>query len=143
MINKYVIVKGHPVLFSNELIHAEVVRNIDGLDGAGFFIIIKDKQVSRLNVVCSGESTSLSVKSRPEIDQVIIADFLNIAKNKMGTPEMEPSGFKCNKCDRSLVSKEFQFIFFNRVLKFSPLKIHWCIACKVRKWGWSNLKIAK
>ncbi|WP_316748772.1 hypothetical protein [Pedobacter gandavensis] len=138
MINKYVIVKGHPVLFSNELIHAEVVRNIEGLDGAGFFIIRKDHQVSKLNVVCLGESTSLCIKSRPEIDQVIIADFLNLEQHKTGISEMEPCGFKCTKCERSLVSKEFHFVFFNYVLKFLALNIYWCIACKANKWDWNK-----
>ena len=75
---KYIIIKGYPVLFSSEMNHAFLADKAEDIEGAGFFTITKSKEKQKLEVVCLGESVSLSVRSRPEIDQKIIADFLKL-----------------------------------------------------------------
>jgi hypothetical protein len=79
-INKYIIINGSPVLFSQNIIHADMVSEQDNVDSAGFFLIRKDKGSQQLKVVCMGESTSLSVASRPEMDQQLILNYLGLNK---------------------------------------------------------------
>lgn len=75
-LRKYIIVKGSPILFPSDLIHAEVAGKDNEVESAGFFVIVKDKKGKR--VVCIGESSSLSIASKPERDQQLIARYLGI-----------------------------------------------------------------
>lgn len=75
-LRKYIVVKGSPILFPSDLIHAEVAGIHQEVESAGFFVILKDKKGKR--VVCIGESSSLSIASKPEIDQKLIAQYLGI-----------------------------------------------------------------
>ncbi|WGQ11647.1 hypothetical protein QG516_08275 [Pedobacter gandavensis] len=75
-LRKYIVVKGNPILFPSDLVHAEVAGQDNLVDSAGFFVIVKDKKGKR--VVCIGESTSLSIASKPERDQKLIARYLGI-----------------------------------------------------------------
>jgi len=75
-LRKYIVVKGSPILFPSDLVHAEVAGQDNVVESAGFFVIVKDKKGKR--VVCIGESTSLSIASKPEIDQKLIAQYLGI-----------------------------------------------------------------
>ncbi|WP_316839991.1 hypothetical protein [Pedobacter gandavensis] len=77
-LRKYIVVKGRPILFPTDLIHAEVAGKQNEVESAGFFVIIKDKKGKR--VVCIGESSSLSIASKPERDQKLIASYLGIAE---------------------------------------------------------------
>lgn len=79
-INKYIIINGKPVLFSPDIIHADMVCEKVKVDSAGFFLIWKNKGNQEIKVVCMGESTSLSVSSRPEMDQKLILDYLGLNK---------------------------------------------------------------
>ena len=73
---KYIISKdGIPVLFSCDIIHAEVLQN--GFLSAGFLILRYDVVKSVFFVKCFGESSSLKVKSELEADEKIIEDFFN------------------------------------------------------------------
>jgi hypothetical protein len=76
MIKKYVISNGFPVLFSTEFTHAHVADKIGTVESAGFFLIIYNKKKQPINIICMGESTSLHINSRPQIDAKIIRDFL-------------------------------------------------------------------
>lgn len=75
-LRKYIVVNGSPILFPSDLIHAEVAGKLNEVESAGFFVIVKDKKGKR--VVCIGESSSLSISSKPEIDQKLIAHYLGI-----------------------------------------------------------------
>lgn len=74
-LKKYLVIDGNPVLFPCELIHADVAgANTQKVDSAGFFLIWKSHSGTR--IICSGESDSLSIASRPEIDQQLISKYL-------------------------------------------------------------------
>ena len=79
-INKYIIINGKPILFSHDIIHANMLSEQAKVDSAGFFLIRKDRKSQQVKVVCTGESTSLSVSSRPEMDEQIILDYLGLNK---------------------------------------------------------------
>lgn len=79
-INKYIIINGSPVLFAPDFIHADMVCANGNVESAGFFLIRKDEVSESLKVICIGESTSLSISSRPEIDQKLIASYLGLTK---------------------------------------------------------------
>ncbi|WP_316831019.1 hypothetical protein [Pedobacter aquatilis] len=73
---KYIIVSGHPVLFANELVHADVAgENKDNVDSAGFVVL--EISCKNIEVTCMGESTSLNKSSNPEVDERLILDFLS------------------------------------------------------------------
>lgn len=78
MIGKYIILNGNPILFPNDIIHSEMVNQVIGVESAGFFFILYDQKIQTQKVICMGESTSLSICSRPETDQKIIASFLQL-----------------------------------------------------------------
>ncbi|MES2427560.1 MAG: hypothetical protein V4560_11335 [Bacteroidota bacterium] len=78
MLRKYVIIKGQPILFSTEIIHADVVSKVTDVESAGFFIITNGDKDKKINVMCLGESVSLAINSRPEIDEEIIKEFLTL-----------------------------------------------------------------
>jgi hypothetical protein len=80
MMQKYIIINGQPILFPAEIIHADMVDNILSVESAGFFVIVKDGKNRIWEVVCMGESTSLAIHSRPELDQQIIKTFLRLWK---------------------------------------------------------------
>lgn len=74
-LNKYIVIEGKPVLFPCELIHADIAgHNKAKVESAGFFLL--RKAAGGTTVICSGESDSLSIASRPEIDQRLIAKYL-------------------------------------------------------------------
>ncbi|WP_157262942.1 hypothetical protein [Pedobacter steynii] len=75
-LRKYIVVKGNPILFPADLIHAEVAGKQNEVDSAGFFVVVKEK--GRKRVICIGESTSLSISSIPETDQRLIANYLGL-----------------------------------------------------------------
>lgn len=68
-----------PILFPTDLIHANVVGPNHNIDSAGFFLIIKEKTGPR--VLCMGESSSLSISSNPDIDQDLIANYLELEES--------------------------------------------------------------
>jgi hypothetical protein len=71
---KYVIVNDGalelPIVFSDILIHAEVALRYRNVVGAGF-LTVGDNEVN-----CYGESLSLGVKSRGEVDTKIVNRYL-------------------------------------------------------------------
>ena len=75
-LRKYIVVKGNPILFPSDLIHAEVAGKHNEVESAGFFVVVKEK--GRRRVICIGESTSLSISSKPETDQKLIANYLGL-----------------------------------------------------------------
>ena len=79
-INKYIIINGSPVLFTPDLIHADMAGANKNVESAGFFLITKDTETDRLKVICLGESTSLDICSRPEVDQQLISNYLGLNK---------------------------------------------------------------
>lgn len=75
---KYIISdKNVPVLFSNELVHNEVVQNVKS---AGFLKISYDKMNQRFSAKCFGESSSLKIIANANQDEQIIEEFLNGSK---------------------------------------------------------------
>lgn len=73
---KYIISEdGIPILFSCDIMHAEVLHK--GCLSAGFLVFWYDVATAVFVVRCHGESTSIGVKSKCEIDEKIIEDFLN------------------------------------------------------------------
>ena len=72
--SKYVIVDSgllYPIVFSEMIHHAEVVRAFGGCPiGAGFCYVDNNKYV------CYGEATSLNVESRGEVDSLILNNLL-------------------------------------------------------------------
>ncbi|MBB6500988.1 hypothetical protein [Pedobacter cryoconitis] len=78
MIGKYVIINGSPVLFPDDILHADMVNCSQEVESAGFFAIFLDQEKKIQRLTCMGESTSLLVSSRPEIDQKIISSFLGL-----------------------------------------------------------------
>ncbi|QQT24256.1 helix-turn-helix transcriptional regulator [Sphingobacterium spiritivorum] len=81
-IKKYIIIEGSPVLFPLEFMHSDMVHNGAKIESAGFFIIVQDSKAQQLKVKCMGESTSLSIKSHPEKDEIIIAQYLGLDTGK-------------------------------------------------------------
>lgn len=73
---KYVITEdGVPILFSCDMRHADVLKN--GSVSAGFLVLRYDVSKAVFLARCFGESSSLKVKSKLEVDQKIIEDFFN------------------------------------------------------------------
>lgn len=73
---KYVISEqGVPILFSCDIRHADVLQI--GTASAGFMVMRYDVVKSMFLVRCFGQSSSLKVKSKLEIDAKIIEIFLN------------------------------------------------------------------
>jgi hypothetical protein len=73
---KYVISEdGIPILFSCDILHADVLQS--GSKSAGFLILRYDVAKAVFLVKCFGESSSLKVKSKLEVDEKIIEDFFN------------------------------------------------------------------
>lgn len=77
-INKYIIINGSPILFAPDFIHKDIVGANGNVESAGFFLLRKDEATAQLKVICIGESTSLSISSRPEIDQKLISNYLGL-----------------------------------------------------------------
>jgi hypothetical protein len=72
---KYVIVEGLGIIFSNAIQHKEMVGYNQKCEGAGFvnFTIKKDEYGDDIIIAnCYGESISLGIKSRGEIDSNIL-----------------------------------------------------------------------
>ena len=79
-LKKYIVINGSPVLFPCDLVHADVAGNhTEQVESAGFFLLLVTPEGAR--VICSGESDSLSVSSRPEIDQQLISIYLGLHCN--------------------------------------------------------------
>lgn len=78
VIRKYLIVKGSPILFSLDFLHADMVSAAGEVESAGFFLLRKNKADKSLSVICIGESSSLSVPSRPDLDKQLIETYLGL-----------------------------------------------------------------
>jgi|GEM_PF-2976221 len=90
-IKKYIIINGNPILFPIEFIHADVAYEGAKIESAGFFTLLKDHKNQEIKVKCMGESTSLSVKSRPGIDEALITNYLGldaVQQNDKNVPEI-------------------------------------------------------
>jgi len=73
---KYIIIAGSPVVFDSNLIHAEVAgENKKRVEAAGFVYL--EYSSNKLEVICMGESSSLKIASRGEIDASLIQQLLN------------------------------------------------------------------
>ena len=73
---KYIISEdGIPILFSCDIRHADVLQS--GCLSAGFLVFRYDATKAIFLVRCFGESSSLKVKSKLEVDEKIIEDFFN------------------------------------------------------------------
>jgi len=73
---KYIVIDGNPILFGSNLIHAEVAgEKRKSVESAGFVYL--EYTEGNLEVICMGESTSLKVASRGEIDASLIYNLLN------------------------------------------------------------------
>lgn len=84
-IKKYIIIEGQPVLFPVEFLHADMVDKGTTIDSAGTFILIRDDKDQNIKVKCMGESTSLSVKSHPSTDEILIANYLGLNPEQPAT----------------------------------------------------------
>ena len=83
-LKKYIVIDGNPILFPTDLIHSDVAScNSGRVESAGFFVIWHAAAGS--TVICSGESDSLSVGSRPEIDQKLITAYLELNVSALRT----------------------------------------------------------
>ena len=72
---KYVIVKGEAIVFSECIIHKDMVGINEKAEGAGFVQFtpfINEWGEERVKATCYGESVSLGVKSNEERDSLII-----------------------------------------------------------------------
>ena len=72
---KYVIVDGNAIVFSAAIQHKSIVGYGQKVDGAGFvkFIAVKNQWGENEVVAeCYGESISLGIKSRPELDSRLV-----------------------------------------------------------------------
>lgn len=71
---KYVVTNYSAIVFDERLVHAHVARGQKVL-GAGFvnIVCVNDKMEAR----CSGESISLGIPSRRELDEAVINNMLN------------------------------------------------------------------
>lgn len=78
IIQKYLIVKDTPVLFSSSILHAYMVSAAGKVESAGFFVLHRSKADHSLKVICFGESSSLLISSRPDVDQQLISSYLGI-----------------------------------------------------------------
>ena len=73
---KYVITKDNePMLFSKNIIHSKVTVNIIR---AGFVGMLINEKLSKFEIACFGESSSLNLKSDAILDKIIIEKFLNL-----------------------------------------------------------------
>lgn len=119
-IKKYIIINGSPILFPIEFIHADVAYEGAKVESAGFFTILKDRENQEIKVRCMGESTSLSVKSRPGIDEILIAKYLGISVEQKGgknTPEISVylnSDKDCLHDIANSMSKAYDKIIFQK-----------------------------
>jgi len=76
VIKKYIVVSGHPVLFANELLHADVAGVYkEQVESAGFVAL--ELSCKGVEVTCMGESSSLNISSNPNIDELLILKFLS------------------------------------------------------------------
>lgn len=73
---KYVIINGKPIVFDSDLLHADVVSGNTRIESAGFVTFWEN--IDGVKIICSGESTSLSISSRPGLDEVLIAKYLSL-----------------------------------------------------------------
>ena len=77
---KYIInVNNLPVLFSRDILHNTIAQEVLS---AGFLVIRYDANSTRFVVKCFGESTTLHIKSNPNVVNELIEDFLNSKKNE-------------------------------------------------------------
>lgn len=73
---KYIIINGKPIVFDSDLLHADIVSENTRIDSAGFVTFWEN--IGGVKIICSGESTSLSISSRPGVDEILIAKYLNL-----------------------------------------------------------------
>lgn len=71
---KYIITDGGAILFPEEVVHKQVAYGFKAMKlpiySAGFVKIDGEK------IICFGESTSLDIKSKPEVDSIIIKETI-------------------------------------------------------------------
>jgi len=73
---KYIISEdGVPIFFGCDMKHEDVLN--EGFLSAGFLVLRYDSGKNIFLARCFGDSTSLKVKSKLEIDAKIIEDFFN------------------------------------------------------------------
>lgn len=78
VIQKYLIVKETPILFSSSILHADMVSAAGKVESAGFFVLHISKVNHSVKVICFGESSSLLISSRLDLDQQIISNYLGV-----------------------------------------------------------------
>ena len=67
-----------PVIFPETYTHSDIAEGVRGeIKSAGFLFIAYDKSEDRFKSHPHGESISLSLRSDPERDKIIIDKFLN------------------------------------------------------------------
>jgi hypothetical protein len=72
---KYVIVDSSAIVFFEGIAHSEMVRHHQKCDGAGFVdfrIETNEYGEKKVQAVCYGESISLNIKSRGDMDSYIL-----------------------------------------------------------------------
>jgi hypothetical protein len=72
---KYVIVNGSAIVFSGAIQHKDMVAFNDNVEGAGFVYFQTDKDSFGDTIIVAkayGESISLGIKSRGDVDSQII-----------------------------------------------------------------------
>ena len=72
---KYVIVDGSAIVFSAAIMHSEMVKNHQKVEGAGFVRFYPSKNEWGEDIItakCYGESFSLGVVSRGEEDSFLV-----------------------------------------------------------------------
>jgi hypothetical protein len=75
---KYVMGVYGPVIFPETYTHSDIAEGIRGeIKSAGFLFITYDRSGERFESYPHGESISLSLRSDPERDKIIIDKFLN------------------------------------------------------------------
>lgn len=73
IIMKYIITEKGPFVFSSNILHAEAATK-EKVIAAGF-VAIKEDEVGK-KAICYGESCSLNIKSRLNVDSLIINKHL-------------------------------------------------------------------
>ena len=73
---KYIIINGKPLVFDIDFRHADMITDNTKVCSAGFVTLWK--RLDGIKIICNGESTSLSISSRPVLDEILIAKHLNL-----------------------------------------------------------------
>lgn len=75
-LKKYIIISNTPIIFGNDLLHAEVAgEKKNAVESAGYVFIYTASEW--VGAICMGESDSLGISSRGVIDAELIQKLLN------------------------------------------------------------------